>query len=110
MQPSVLERDSRGGGHGVEQLGLVLQRRVVDQGGHRHPFPFDEGDPRPFSLVGDANAPAVEIGIAVEVGQPIGELQRRVAERARQCVTKALRRGSDAQIDHQVADAGAQEP
>ena len=52
VQPAVLEGDSRRGGHRVQQLGLVVENRIVHERGNAHAFPNDERCPASHSSTG----------------------------------------------------------
>ena len=64
---------------------------------------------RPLAAPGQLHRPALEIGPAAELGQPVGERQRGVAQRARERVAQLDRRRIGAQLDEQVADRRAGE-
>ena len=110
LQPGVLERDPGGRAHGVEQLGLVARapgrgpapRRASRRGrSASSPGPCPARAARPACRRGRPSA---------VVGQPVGERERRVAQRARERVAQLGRRRVGAQLEQQVADGGAGEP
>ena len=48
--------------------------------------------------------PTVEVAVAAEVGQPVRDLERRVAQRPGHCVTQTRRLRVPTQLDHELAD------
>ena len=42
LEPDVLEREARPGGDELDELWLVVERRVVDERGHRSAVPLDQ--------------------------------------------------------------------
>ena len=53
--------------------------------------------------------PPVEVGVAAELGQPVGELERGVAQRARERIAQLARARLGVEVDEQVADGRARE-
>ena len=80
-QSAVLEGDGRRGGDRGEQLGLVVQRRIVDQGRDVHPRTVDRRRHTPGVRLGQLDLPAVRVDVGAELGQPVDELERRIADR-----------------------------
>ena len=91
VQLAVLERHPGRRADRREQLGLVVERRVVQQRGDRLPVPLDHGGPPP-AVLRQGHPLAVEVGPAVELRQPVDEGQRRVAQRLGQRVAQVGRR------------------
>ena len=109
LEACVLERDACGRSDRVEQLRLVSQRRVVDQSRDRCSLPFDERD-RPHPVVWwERHRPAVEVGIAVEVGQPVGEGERRIPESPRERLPEVSRCRVGAEVEDELTDTGPQQ-
>ncbi len=81
VEPGVLERDPGGGLHPFEQLGLVVERRVVDQGCDVDAVPVDERRRAAFEVRKLDRLP-VEVDVDAEIGQPVRELQRGIAQGA----------------------------
>ena len=88
VQAPVLDCDAGRRADGVEQLGLVDQRGIVDQGRHVLPLPVDHGRRPVAALRGQLHRPAVEVGPASELREPVREAQRRVAQGPRECLTE----------------------
>ena len=82
LQARVLERDRGGRADRIEQLRLVVQRRVVDQRRHGAPSRSISVTRSAGLGLGQLHRVAVEIGPALELRQPVGERQRRVAQRS----------------------------
>ena len=96
---------------GVEQLGLVARAT----GRARAPRRVRRRDrsrvvARPSSGTGQRDGAAFDVGPAPVLGQPVGERQRGIAQRARERVAQVGRRRVRAQLDEQVADGRAGEP
>ena len=103
LQAAVLERDPGGRTHRSEQLGLILQRRVVQQRSHVRAVAVDQRRRPPARRSGSSTAPAIEIRPALELGQPVRERQRRIAKGARERIAQIGRRRVGAQLDERVA-------
>ena len=81
LQARVLERDRRRGGDAVEQLALVVERRVVHERGHAAALAVDDRRRTPVAPARrSVDRPPVEVGPSVELGQPVRE--RRASGRA----------------------------
>ncbi len=109
LEPRVLERDPGRGGRRGEQLGLVVERGVVDQGRDALAVVVDQRR-RAAVRVRDLDRMSVKVGVAFEVGEPVGKGERRVAERPGQRTLECSGRRILGQLDHQVADRGARQP
>ena len=81
LQALVLERETRGGDDRVHELGVVAQRRVVDERGDGTPGALDRSGDTGRALRRQGDIVPVEIHVAA-VAQPVGELERGIAERA----------------------------
>ena len=68
VQPGVLECDAGRRADRVEQLGLVTQRRVVQQRRHAHPVSVDQRRRSPAVIARQLHRPAVEVGVASNSG------------------------------------------
>ena len=76
LQACVLERDAGRGGHGVEELGLVEERRIVQQRRDRCTVAVDLGRPlRPVVGRRQLHGPAVEVGVASKSGSQYAQLE-----------------------------------
>ena len=89
LQARVLEREARGGADGLEELGLVRERRVVDERGDAPPVVLEHGDGASLASRHVERAPA-GIDVALVCGQPERELEGRVGERARDRVADVV--------------------
>ena len=74
LQARVLEREARGGADGLEELGLVQERRVVDERGDTSAVVLEHGDGASFARGHVERAPA-GIDVALVCGQPESELE-----------------------------------
>ena len=108
-QPPVLQGDPRRRGQRLDQLGLLLPGAVEGQRRHRlgvavhHPYGLAVAQLR------QRGRPALLVGPRVELGQPVGQTQRRVVQRAGERGLQVGRRVG-AQLDEQPADVGAGQP
>ncbi len=109
LEACVLERDACGCGDRVEQLGLVSERRVVDESRDRGSLPFDERDRTHPVVWWERHRLAVEVGVAVEVGQPVREGERRIPERTRERLPEAARCRIGAEVEDELTDTGPQQ-
>ena len=108
LEPRVLDGDRGRRADGVQQLGLLAQRRVVHERGHGRAVAIDER--RDAARVGrQLHRLAVEVGVGLVLGQPGREDERRVAQRAGQRVAQRARRRVGAQGEHELADGRARE-
>ena len=81
LQALVLEREPGGGDDPVDELGMVAQRRVVDERRDRKPGALDGRGHAARAVSRQRDRLAVDVDERV-VAQPVGELERGVAERA----------------------------
>jgi hypothetical protein len=109
LQPAVLERDPRRRADAVQQLGFVAQRRVVQQGRHRLPGPLDHGRHEGGAGAGQLDRRPVAVGPRPPRRQPVGDDERRVAQRTRDQLLQVVRRAV-AQPHDEVTDAGPGQP
>jgi hypothetical protein len=109
VQAPVLERDAGGRADSIEQLVLVVERAVVDQGGDTNAVSVDR---RRCALVvvGQLDRTAVQIDVGAKVGQPVRERQRGIPQRLRQRVSQVGRLGVSTELDHQLADRRSGQP
>ena len=77
VQPLVLQRDRRGGADGLDELGVVVQRRVVDERGERAAVALDLAIERSAATGGTRpgrrrrrRSPATRTGGDDEAGSP----------------------------------------
>ena len=111
LQPGVLQRDPGGRADRVQQLGLVVQRRVVRRAPRRRAVARRSASSRSARRARAASTRrALGVGPAVELRQPVGERQRRVAQRPRAARRAGRRARVGAQLDEQVPDRRAGEP
>ena len=80
----------------------------MDQGGDAGPVPVEHRR-RPSFFLRKIHGLAVQVDVRVKVGQPVGERQARVPQRAGEGVADLPRRRVAAQLEHQVAHRGAPE-
>ena len=106
LQARVLEREARGGADRLEELGLVQERRVVDERGDASAVMLEHGDRTSFARGHVERAPA-RIDVALVRGQPESELERRIAERAGDRVADVVGSRERAELHDQIGDTGA---
>ena len=105
LEPLVVEPEPGGGGDRVDELALVRQHRVVDQGRGRAARVLDECHRAAVAFLGERLA--VGRDVPAGLGQPVRNLERRVAQRLSDCIAD---RRSSRECQEDVADAGACEP
>ena len=71
--------------------------------------PLDQGR-RPPVAGRQLDLASVEIDVGLEVGQPVREGQRGIAQRIRQSLAEIGGIGVGSQLEHQVTDGGTREP
>ena len=101
LQAAILERHTGGRTDSGQQLGLVLESRVVQERCDSDAVPLDQGCCSTV-VAGHLDRTAVEVGIALELRQPVRECHRRVAERASHGFPEVGRRRTPAQLDEQL--------
>ena len=109
LEALALDRDVRGRAHHLQQLRLVRQRRVVDERGDVLAVVVDERHRPPRARLGQRHRRPVGVDVGVEARQPVGEHERRVAERLRQHLAEPRESGALLERDDEVAHAGARE-
>ena len=82
QQTLVLERDRRGRAHRLDHLGIVVQRRVVDDRRHLATVVLDRRARPVRRDRRHQHAPSARVGVSARVRQPVGQHERRVAQRA----------------------------
>ena len=88
LQSHVLEREPRSGSDEVDERGLRVERRVVNERGDRRPVPLDHRD-RPFRRADGLLYPAtVLVDPAIVVDESVDDLERRVVQRVGERVTE----------------------
>ena len=99
----VLEHEPGGGANGLDQPRLVEQGRVVDQRRHRFAVGGQKGG-GPVGAERELDRPSRRVDEAAAL-DPVGDLERRVAERAGEPVAHRPRRLRP-QLDHEIRPAG----
>ena len=109
LQVLVLERDRGGGRHGLDELRVVVERGVVDEGGDLAAVVLDRHDAAVLAGLWHRDRRAVGPDVGVLAGDAVGDDELRVAERLRE---RALERGPahHAQLAEEVGEAAAREP
>ena len=98
----MVERQPRRRGDRLDELRVLEHRAVVDQHRDALAVGVDRGD-RPLAAgLGQRERPAGLVGVAV--AEAVAELERRVAERARQPVAQRHRLPQVAEVDHEPGD------
>ena len=73
MKLGVLESDGRSGRHGLEELRLLLQRRVMQERCDGFATAIDHRHRAVAAGIGKLDRAAVVVGVAPEFGQPVDE-------------------------------------
>ena len=81
----------------------------MDQRGDARAAALDERGHAARVLAGQLDRLAVDADVGLVLGHPVGELERRVAQRAGERVAQRAGLGGLAQVDEQVADRRARE-
>ena len=89
VEPRVLERDRGGGAHGIQQLRLVEQRGVVHERRDRLSLSVDHRGRSGVTWLRQLHRSSLQIGPALELREPVGKRQGRVAERPRERITQS---------------------
>ena len=109
VQVLVLQRDGGGGADGLDELGILVERRVVDERGDLAAVALDGGD-RAVAAVGrQDDRVAVAVDVRVPLREPVGHHERRIAERPRQRVLERAA-AHRPQVAEQLRQAGARQP
>ena len=109
LEARVLEREARGGTDRLEELGLVQERRVVNKSCEALPVVLEHRDGARGLGLRDERV-SVGIDVALVVGQPEGELERGIAERARDRVTNLRGSRQRPELDHELGHGRAVQP
>ena len=105
LQPFVVEPERRRSRDRVDELGLVRERRIVDERSDQLAVPSDVV---PYADAGFAlERAAVRQDELLALGQPVDEVERRVAQGVGERVPD---RDAAAELDDQVGDAAPGEP
>ena len=104
VQPPVLDGNAGSCGHGGQQLGLVVECRVVQQGSNLRGSLFDQRGGPTALRSRQLDQPTFDIRVALVVGQPVRQRERRVAERSRESIAKVGRRRVRLEVDEELAD------
>ncbi len=103
LEPSVGGCEPGGGGDRLQQPPVLQHRRVVDQDGDRLPLALHGGHRPPRTGTGEGEHAALGVDEHRPVGQPVADLEGRVAEGLREfapeCPGTSL-----AELDDQVGD------
>ena len=105
LQALVVEPEPRCRRQRLDELVLLGQHRVVEEGGGRPARVLDQRDVSPVRLVRQRLAFGVHV--AAGLGEPVGDLERGIVQDLRERVPQ---RGAPRELDQQLAAAGAGEP
>jgi hypothetical protein len=110
--PLAGQRQARRGADRIDQIPLVRERRVVDEGRHDLALVLDERRCLPFTdaLGGQVVGPPVGSDPLVRVRQPDGQVEVRVVERARNGVAELAQAVCAEELDHEDGNRRAGEP
>ena len=106
LQARVLEREARCCADGLDELGLVEERRVVNQSREALSVVLEHGH-RPPGLAFQVERVSVGVDVAPVLREPEGELERRVAERSRDRVADLRGRRQRSKLDDQLGHGRA---
>jgi hypothetical protein len=113
LQPGILERESCSCGSGVDQLRLVAEGRIVDQSRERLVVVLEVGDRAVVPVLRKLDGQAVGVDIPAALGQPEGDLERRVVqslgERVADLARRRLLEPEDEVADVRMGEAGPDE-
>ncbi len=101
LQTRVLEREARGGADRLDELGSSRSAGSWTRAARRVPSCSSSVTARPGSASG-SNACPVRVDVALVLGQPEGELEGRVAERARDRVAHLRRSQRRAELHDEI--------
>src|SRR3954451_24356666 len=82
LQACILERNAGCRRYRAQQLGLVVEDRIVDKRGDGLSVPVDQGCRVERRLVRELDRLTFEIRVGSKLGKPVDERQRRVAQHA----------------------------
>ena len=108
LQPLVVEREPGGGADLLEHPGIVEQVGAMGDHRDRPPAAHERRD-RAARRLAERDRAALRVDEQVAL-ERVGELERRVAERAGQRLLELAHRGRVAQLDHEPCDARARPP
>src|SRR5262249_44601202 len=108
LQTFVLEGEACCRRDGIEQLLLIAKRGIVYERGHASAVALEDGD-RPAVGRLDRCRAAVDPNVALRLGDPARELERRVAKCARKRIPEPPWLRHPPQLDDEVTDAEARE-
>ena len=109
LQARVLEREARCCAHRLDELGIVEERRVMDESCEALPVVLEHRDGARGLGLRDERV-SVGIDVALLLGQPESELERGIAERARDRVTNLRGSRQRPELDHQLGHGRAVQP
>ena len=101
----VLERERGRRGHRLDEERVLLQRAVVDERGHRVAVALDHGRELLAAPLRQLDRLAVQVGEGLGLGDPVGQAQGRVAERACERLPQLAGRVRLSQLEDQLAHA-----
>ena len=107
--PLVLDRHAGGSGHGVEQVAIVEQGRVVDHRRDRVPLALDERRLPGPALRGRVDRGAVVVDEQLLLLVPARQRERRVVEDPAQRGLDPVGAAVPADLDHELADRSARQ-
>ena len=103
LEPGVLEREACRSGRRVDQLGLVAERRIVDQSRERLIVVLEVRNRAVVALLGKLDGSTVSVDIRAAFRQPEDHFERRIVQGLRERVAD-LARGRLLEPQDEVAD------
>lgn len=110
VQVCVLERHAESGGDRIEELGLLLEYRVVEKRCHASAVPFDEGQRPGLARRRQRDRLAIGIRVAPELRQPVGEPEGRISKSASKGLLQLRGAWVTSKLDEEVRDRRARKP
>ena len=109
LEPLVLEREPRSGTDCADELGLLPERRIMDERGDAAALPLDDRRNPGVAVGRQLDRPAAEVDVASLLGQPVGDRERRIVQRPRQGLAQPAGRTRLPQLDDEVGDRSARQ-
>ena len=110
VELGVLQREAERGGDGVQELGLLLERRIVKKRGNSLAVALDVRGGPGLTRLGQGDCLAVGIRVGPELRQPVDKGDGRVAQSAGEGLLQLRRVWVAAKLDEEISDRGTRKP